>query len=1639
MAPTSSRDARDARTLAKLKRSDKKRKHQNSYEFEEPLSSGKLPLSDVYVNPANRLRSDEEEDEALLNAQFGLTPPPNQAPPGVMEDEYEEDDDGTVNFDMIRNILSQAAGTPSKRAAQKESEKWKERAAEEDNFKSPSPIASHNGSSTRILHESINLADHTNNTTISEQSESSNISADKRARHKYKKKEPEKRSSLKRPSNIGIASTRGQAPAMQKGDPYEVQLSPQAERRKPPPSQRSAIAVIKERRERIKKDDAVAPALAPILEPPTKPAPREKKGKTAQAPAETLRAPLPPPAHSSRAGAKKTSVVSTASVQTRRSTRGDAVKFTPDILGRTTKRSRGNEEAPRVVEPEPIQQQQQQQQRRKQGDEVEKHRKPVSETQGRKLCKTPEPQTRPNSRLQKDGGALRPGQKPEYFQQERAPANGRLCAECEATSTNVWSSNLFGEGMDGRMFCRDCYAKDYKMKQTIESTIGTPVKSIEVRSEHSSPVVDRSVQRRGRGVQVPATQSSQARSRGGQAPLSDGAEAVPDFLAIVSSPIPETPRMNGRSKDVVASLSPVKFRRNSRKHFKTLPQSDNPASDVVEHDAQLPDADTDAPMEEERHEEEEPRAAIPAGKPKSPKTFMVDVLRNILIEKKKLRKPKPTPKKQESAMEAEEPSQMPAGKQTVSVEIPALSASQAEQYQRPQLRMSQDELAALGEDEDEHAIPPTQPEEEDALLIQFGDDVGEADEYVEALSSESTKNEDEEMPRASAGTEQNGTAEGISSILMDPSPKKLPSQQFSLPSERLSWLNRPRGNTYSHRDQHVWAQKTRGNGHRGGAYETTQSDEENVIFEDGEAESDRSQSLDAGKDKEAERRGRDKGKQRAVSPDLDDPNSTTANDQQRHNPFTEKRFDLTKGFSSASEIFLGNMVNDANVVELLRLIKNLNGSGENHQTKEAEEIYKLRNAIVEEYKAMRDYHDGTAGLEDDDIDEEFVGELYVNICGRTDQLEEKAMQLVDDHLKLDRPNLTARAQKKQDNRRQEVLSELYLHVLPDILLILKAAIECYCKDNVPGIRSLGAIRRLMQIGLGLLGTATNDDNKDARPGMGKSNVLDYQYSKWRTLFQVMRRAMNLIRAVFNESKQHEIAVQKYARKAQALEQAKIQRTRHIRLPTAEFQGEAARKKVERDRVTERYDERSRNATEAAVRRQDEEEMMGKEWAKKYSKGLTAAMERPETIEAWAVAAKKMPEFLEKVPAKSKPLVEKCMRRKWPHLYGEALPVPQLSSQVANQRNYGNDTEYVGHRARATGVVASQRPIVRAAAQPIPQQSVKQGTKRRRDEVDGDPFAESAEAIHQRARKLARSQLFTNQRTSSQIQYPELPVQYDDDFDVVYSVPPSTAPVPSSTRPRPPPQASQPAATRPRSGYEPSITQRRLNEEQRIKAIDDKIADEEAAAKVKIEKLKKVREEAERKKRELEEQERMAHPDDYDDALEDDDAILFQDNDEAPMLVDNGKEGVDDGVVEEKFDEEEDEVTEGDIAGNVHRVRMFGSRDHSPVVIKPWSADELMVLYQCMVSNSKPSHPLSPEGFLRGLPRFQTNSRIGKDRYTQAAKKLECSYDEVFRQAIDSKAHWTRTMLSDPRNNAKLLPAWLRSIGEVVSCETFGEL
>ena len=63
---------------------------------------------------------------------------------------------------------------------------------------------------------------------------------------------------------------------------------------------------------------------------------------------------------------------------------------------------------------------------------------------------------------------------------------------------------------------------------------------------------------------------------------------------------------------------------------------------------------------------------------------------------------------------------------------------------------------------------------------------------------------------------------------------------------------------------------------------------------------------------------------------------------------------------------------------------------------------------------------------------------------------------------------------------------------------------------------------------------------------------------------------------------------------------------------------------------------------------------------------------------------------------------------------------------------------------------------------------------------------------------------------------------------------------------------------------------------------------------------------------------------------------------------------DDEVQEEEAVEEQ--VVDGDVAGNVQRVKMFGSKNNMAKAPKPWTGDDLKVLVRCMRTNSKSFKP-----------------------------------------------------------------------------------
>lgn len=1357
----------------------------------------------------------EDGDDSQL-IQHQLT----QEQPGDVEDEEEEDDDddGAVNLFLpdIVEIVNKAASTPSKPRAQP--------SHRPSSAPRISPIAAARQHSSPRSQIEVTTTQDTESTQSSSQSEELSHFKNylKKTQQAKTQQAKTKSSPLRRPSSrskpLSRSSTPIEAYAEGKPDPFEFPSSPEVEVRPAPVEQPAAEKETNESRaggKRKRKESAPVERSVTLEEPVVGKRPRRGQDKPQYSPSSLGKATR---SHRGQEAAQEKS-----SEPLGKCGRGRPKKAVDVKIEEQPEETEGQSDEP---------------------DEVEEEEEMVP------VDSLPAKRAR-SSQAELDAetpAAFSSVQKPRSLRFKCSEASNaiigssssrfanRKCAKCYATESTHWHTQLFNEEPNGKYYCHNCHSKDYKKKSQSSGEKTQPEKQRQMGldlvqssvSTFSKSIKDKAV------TQVAGTQSQPPKSAHAayqyklQQDAVEEEEREPEVEA--SSPIPETPnkRRGAKSSSVAPQSASPRVLRKPRQHFK----------------------DTTSPVAEP-----EPKAASePSGRRaqlrKEPEKMNQAAKMKLGRAERHARREE---EQEESlAAEAEKVHKKKAKKAKQSADVVRVTKSN-----RPNGDGKLDRIVESDEPETANfnmeGVPESlfNGEEEEEILMEGDCEEAEVDGQAQpALDEDSPwdenmEEEDEGEDEESEEEPGEGGVGGLSSILMDPSPKKPPSQKIAVPQRQSRAQEQKLAN--GNRRQATAYREPR----RSPSPPSAQDDEES-----GSVES-----------------------QRKESPARDYDTQTTMD--YGRNPFKEPTFNFDQDFPAKSRCFLKDMPVDSDVLKLFELTKELQATtaGVDRQTQHARDIAKIRRYLVGDYKSMKEQHD------DESPDEDVICDLYANVYTNTRKLHKKINALIDEDLAEDSEDISNGEKVTRDKSRKGLLRDVYLFIVPDLLRLVTAMITTYCANGSPGIYSFEELHGLVRLTLDLLRTADDETNSAHRPKQLPRKDIDYQYPKFKILMKALNDINESCRTILDQ---------------QAAYERELQRMRQRKT-------EAKKKELERQRALEL----SLREREETKRRKEEEEAEEQRIAK-------------EKLAAWY--------------ARNASILQKYKDQPVPR---QVTQLGFSSSQLQSRRDSVDDNPFEQD-------IRNVQPIINGRQQPHKTQSQ---VDNRSVEVRRKPIVSAAR------RKVPWAQ----NQTQRIVRPHALPMSNDDSDDDVAFDPPQE---PRRRVVHYPVIASEDIETAdddkafmamdlddevenwpvhpiargvPRARIEEeelSLTQRRLNEEQKIKVLKAELEDLEKTERKKKEAL----EEMERRKRELEITEREFY--EWRDYLD------VQDEDLGPGEMQ--EEAYAQGEEEYQEDEEEGyDYAEEEDDQSVAVGTSFPGNNNRMTLVKPWTHDDLSQLIKCL--------------------------------------------------------------------------------------------
>lgn len=1340
--------------------------------------------------------------------------------------EDDDDDDGTVNLFLL-DIVNQAA-TPSK--------KDKEAQANRPALPKSPPIVARNSPGTGIDTQG------THSRQSSTQSDEGHFTHYMRRQKVAQVQQQEQKSSpLRRPTlrakPLSRSATPAELPNEGKPDPYEFPTSPEKEIKPVPVAQKSAASDVEKPKaggKRKRKETATAPAEREDSPEEEEPQPivskRPRRGQAKNA-ATVQRAKTPQEpvtARRPRRGQDKPDY-SPDSLRTEKAARGKPYPY--KTWSRKTKEGSVEPSAQRWAVPrsarkssdaEDAEAAEDEQEHEPDADADESTRlmglentAPVVEltlkrTRSRKA--ELEAETAAASSAAQDRSL---GDEISYENSNaitgRSPTRkvNRKCASCYSKSSNQWHAHLWNEPANDKHYCNNCYSKDYKKKKKAENVeeqakASPPKTALNILS--SPPLTWAKSSKDAAAVtQVPATQSESHSSQ--SLPLPESAytvmmrkkqqEALIKVRAEsrtevqVSSPIPETPKRSRRAKSssvAPQSASPRVFRK-PRQHFKdtTSPVAPPSASQIVEEPAVEPSSP--GAQAAKRHKTSSPEMTM-----KSSRTT-----RQSRREAQ-----------QEEARASVEPPANARATRSRKVEVAKKLSQIEEDVEQEELKEL--ETAEFNMDDVPESLFVSQDEEvmEVDMEIQVeGDremlDVGEGQREMQVVinDDDSPWEEDpEEKAEAETGDEEEnegvleeGGVSGITSILMAPSPKEVPSQKIAVPQRQL-------------RSQKQKSVATK----PGEAASSTKApqnpspplapmkDDEDELF----VESQREGSSAANN---------------AV-------NSDTTTDYGR-NPFDEPTFKFTSSsFSATSKCFIKDMLLDPDVRELTKITREVHTTvvGVDRKTQQAQDIQKLQQFLVADYKAMSAQHNS------EKPDEVAICDLYGNIYINTRKLHKKVYAIIDNDLSDDPKDISNGEAACRNKLRKKLLRDIYLFIVPDLLKITRSMMATYCSERAPGMLCFEEIQGVVRITRSLLRIAEDEINNPHRPKQLLDTGNDYHYPEYR----------KLIRTLENISKSCDTVLK---------EQAKYEKEKEMEdRRKSEARKESARKSREKELLQREHEEKRQAEAEEAA----EEERMralklrawqernapilnqwkGKEVPRQFARSVPpVSTPNPSYQAPFAGSQGALAASMEEVGMEVEDPFALDIRNIRPIVNGRLLPQqPQVDGRPVELR-------------RKPVVAASGRKMPWAQNGQIPQVIVRPHTlPMSNDESDDEAFA-APQPLRQK-RKFVHLPITADDEVDSTSNHDDARVMSDNEPLVLMDLDSEEEELPEHPLARRVPRARIEEEER-------SLTQRRLDEEQRLKLLKAEAEDIEKERLKMLAAIARV----ERRKAELEIQER----------------------------------------------------------------------------------------------------------------------------------------------------------------------------------------
>ena len=1382
-----------------------------------------LPISSSSLMPNYGIdveAEDEGYDSQLIQQQLTQEQQP----------EDDDDDDGTVNLFLL-DIVNQAAA-PSKKDKDVQANR-------------PSPLPKSSPIAARSSPRTGTDTQGTQNTQSSTPSDEGHFAHYmRRQKLAQVQRQKQKLSPLRRPTTrakpLYRSATPVELPSEGKPDPYEFPASPERDIKPVPVPKRSAASDVEKSKARGKRKRKE-----------TKTAPLKREASSEEEDSLPIVSKRPRRGQAKNAATVERAETPEEPVTVRRPRRGqDKPEYSPDLLEKAVRRKRSEvwsrQKGESNVEPsakrwavprsarksfyaeaEEVAEDELEQGPDADADESEQPVKAEKMTPVVEL-----PLRRSKAELDAETAAASSAAQNKSLEDEmtykdshaiigssRTRTANRKCASCYSESSNHWSSHLWNEPANGKHYCNNCYSKDYKKKKKAvnaeKQVKKSPPKTALILS--SPPATWAKSSKDAAAVtQVPATQSESQPPQ--SLPLPESAytvmmrkkqqEAVANVRADpgtevqVSSPIPETPRRSRRAKSSSAapqSASP-RMLRKPRQHFKdtTSPVAPTSASQIVEEPAVEPSSpDGEAAK---RHKTASPEVTM-----KTSRTT---------------RQPK-REAQQEEARACVEPTANARATRSRKLEV-SNKLSQIDEEETANFNMDDvPESLFVSQDEEVMEVDMEIQVEGDHEMLDVEEGQGrmihdddspwenEPDEEAEAEAEAAAEDEEED--------EDDGS--GITSILMAPSPKRVPSQEIAVPQRQPSSQEQKSAAT---KPQKAACSRKAPLGPS--PPPTLVGDHEDELSVESQ-------------------RG---GSSAANNAD----NSDITMDYGR-NPFDEPTFEFTSSsFSATSKCFIKDMLLDPDVRDLTNTTREVRTliEGVDRKTQHARDIQKLQQFLVADYNAMSAQHNSK------EPDEGAICDLYGNIYSNTRKLHKKIYAIIDNDLSDD-PDISNGEAASRNKLRKKLFRDIYLFIAPDLLKILRSMMATYCSERAPGMLCFEEIQGVVRITRNLLRIAEDETNQPHRPKQLSDTGNDYHYPEFRKLIKTLENINNSCDTVLEEQAKSE-------KEKEMEEQRK-----------AEAKKESARKAREKELLQREHEEkRQAEAEEAAEEERIRVEKLrawqernapilnqwkGKEVPRQFARSVppvhtpNLSYQAPFTGSHGTLAV-----GMEEVDMKVEDPFALDVRDIRPIVNGRLRPEqPQVDDRPVELR-------------RKPVVAASGRKMPWAQKAQMPQVIVRPHTlPMSNDESDDEAFA--APQPPRQKRKFVHHPITADDEVGPTSNHDDAPLMSHDEPLVPMDLDSEEEELPEHPVARRVPRARI-------EDEERSLTQRRLDEEQRLKLLKAEAEDIEKERLKKLAAIAKV----ERRKAGLEVQEREYYatrdevnlePDELDEADQEDEA------------------------------------------------------------------------------------------------------------------------------------------------------------------------